>query len=220
MNTTHARWLLIAGLLASACAIEGNGVPGRALREVALFEGVEIAGGDNLEVIVSATHKDDQRGAQLELVGDENLLEHIQTRVSGGRLVITTEDCLEPRLPLELRVAVPSLRAVDISGDGRLTARNLGAPSVEVDISGDGRVSLEGQANTLTAVISGDGRVLARGLEVERAHIGVSGDGSITTCVHERLEVQISGDGEVTYYCDPDAVDQDISGDGRVSAGQ
>lgn len=211
--------LLGAMLLASACGIEGNGIPGEEQRELSTFQGLELSGGD-IEVIASATHKPGQGRAQVIITGDENLLRHVRTRVHEGRLEVDSSDCLDPSLPLVVKVATPELRMVDISGSGKAEIRNIGAPSFEVDISGSGQVTLEGQVNTLNGDISGSGKIYARELEAERAMLDISGSGRAHVCAHELVRGDISGSGRVTYYCDPDKVERDISGSGKVRAGQ
>ncbi len=209
----------LVGPLMACNAVEGNGEFAQETRNTPLFDVIEVDGGE-IEVITSVTHKPGQRQVSLLLEGDSNLLPLVETHISGRRLILDSECELDPSLPLRLRIAMPSLRAVEINGSGRVTVENVGAESVVVDVSGSGDVSLEGQVGTLRGDISGSGVIRARGLEARHAQIDISGSGRAFVCADERLSADVSGSGEVTYYCEPGQVDRDISGSGNIRPGR
>jgi hypothetical protein len=134
-----------------------------------------------------------------------------------------------------VRVTVPTIEAIALSGAVRLAAPKLevaalriaanGATSLQVDsltaqslkLSGAGAVKadLSGRVVEQTISLSGAGDIRAGGLASETAKVSVAGAGRVVVHAEKALRVSLSGAGSVEYYGDPE-LSKSVSGLGRV----
>ena len=208
---------LSAMALSSACHIvEGNGVPDAQLREVGDFSRVEVS--MELDKLVVDVVDDASQSSRARLSGDENLLEYIDTRVSGGTLFVEVDEniWLEPELPLVLSVRTTSLDGVSVTGATSVWANNVETPDFDATVTGSGSIHLDGSVRTLNVDITGSGVVRATELLSRDAKVDISGSGDVHVCVTHELDVDISGSGDIYYSCNPRSVSSDIAGSGDL----
>jgi hypothetical protein len=211
--------------------ISGSGTVVTEERAVADFDRVSLDGVGRLTII-----QGDDEG--LTITTDDNLLEQIQTTVSGRHLRIGPDQVsLRPTRDIEYVLHVKELRRLDlsgalsaaavslktdslalrISGSGKIEIEHLDADRCESRISGSGRVDLSGRSNALDLHVSGSGHYGAANLESLTASIRISGSGDATVWVREHLDTSISGSGSVSYYGNP-KTSQSVSGSGKLRA--
>jgi hypothetical protein len=177
---------------------------------------------------------------KLELEGDAELLEEIETSVSGETLKIRYPRSFFQRNQSKVKVYItmPVIEGLNISGSARLNAEttvkasaidfnisgsgrvkinNLKAESVSSRISGSGGIELGGseKIREMGVTISGSGSLNVLELSAEKAFINISGSGSCRVNITEYLEARISGSG-VVYYSGKPQIEAKISGSGRV----
>jgi hypothetical protein len=180
----------------------------------------------------------DEYGVNIE--ASENLMEIIETKVSGTTLVIDLKKgkCIKNDHSIKVYITLPELKELNVSGSGDIFVPNkLITDELELDISGSGRVEMDSLfVNHIETKISGSGEIILVAMDtVETEKIDISGSGEIRAfdvlaktvdirvsgsgeCqVHaiETLEVDISGSGDVTYKGNP-IIDQRISGSGTL----
>jgi hypothetical protein len=202
-------------------------------RQVADFNEVEI------NYPVELTVKQGQ-SVSVTVTADDNLLPQLETRVSGGTLIIdnsegTASKRVSPTKPVRIDMTVKDLTRVDfpsagtaringlkttnlnvsISGAGSVWLTDLNASSLEANLSGAGSISATGKADSLTSDISGVGSFHGDNLTSQTAHVTISGAGSATVWVKSSLNADISGTGSIRYYGSP-SVNRDVSGLGSV----
>lgn len=207
----------------------GNGVRATESRTVSLFDKVKsdgsfkvyITNGEVRNVVVSA---------------DENLLQYIETYVSGETLHIDIEELhsVKAVVPMEVFITTPELDGIAqsgsgsviadyyeadhfdliLSGSGRIDAE-FEANSGDVRISGSGRIELSGAAHHVDMAISGSGNIEGEDFFVTNCETYTSGSGDMWINVENELESHISGSGNVYYYGNP-SVSRSISGSGNV----
>lgn len=148
-------------------------------------------------------------------------------------------DGIRPTLPIEVRIAMPVLDAVSVSGSGSVVVRGLGAsetalrleivgagtidlaqlqvPALAIDMHGAGWLSATGvEAGEVNAKVRGSGRVSLAGV-ADGASIAVSGAG-LFRASHLRtsnVDVDVTGAGQVAVWAQ-DALRVRIDGNGRV----
>ncbi len=180
--------------------------------------------------------------AKIEILGYENHLSHILTKVEGTTL--TVYDDLKPhwtfgnKKVVEFRITAPSLEELDLSGatnaylHGNLTGKSFkldvsGAVNVVVDsanvtdlsadMSGASNIEINGgTAQTANYDISGAAKIKAFGLKTNETTTSISGAAKAEVSASEKLAVDISGAGKVHYKGHP-VITKDISGAGSVS---
>lgn len=235
MKTIKQFFFISAAILlgTSSCIddirVKGNGIQATEGRIISEFAKVKSAGsfevhittGDEFEVLVSA---------------DENVIEYIDTYVSGGVLNLETSGTLSINntLPMEIYITMPALEGMKLSGSGNITSDYFFSDKMDVilsgsgkittafktdeanvDISGSGEIELSGIANKADFRISGSGNIDASELSTVNCYTSTSGSGDIWISIERFLDAKISGSGNVYYYGEP-TVETKISGSGNV----
>lgn len=237
MKILPASTLLIL-LVAAGCGrlgpwhyptIQGSGTLVTEERAVADFDHASLNGSGQLTIV-----QGDEES--LTITTDDNLLEHLQSTVSGRRLLLGPERVsLRPSQPIQYLLRLKDLRRLDlsgslsatsetlttetlalhISGSGDIRVGTLEAESCETHISGSGEVELAGQVGSQDLRVSGSGQYRAADLQSQTADISISGSGKATVWVSERLDASISGSGSVSYYGTP-TTSSSVSGSGKI----
>lgn len=193
----------------SAKLLEGSGSSSSQAREVPEFRAVRIQGCFDLRACVGKT-----RSVVLE--GDDNLLEHVRTRVEDGVLVLDfAPGRYRTRLPLSIALVTPALTAVEVDGAGDVQLDGVMGERLSIAIRGSSDVSANGTVDALELAISGTGDAHLIGLDAKRARVSISGAGDVVLAASERLDASITGAGDVRY-CGSPQVSKSVSGAGSV----
>ena len=181
-------------------------------------------------------------GPQFNLVieGDKDVLDEIETVVSGDRLNIKKENWRfnfdNERVTINL--TMPELEglgvsgsgkaeimdmvesdqlSLSVSGSGKLTTADLNVDDLNCGISGSGDIILGsgGSIDRGDISISGSGGFSGEGIEIDRLEVSISGSGNCRCRAGDSLEAHVSGSGNVTYLGNP-KVDARVSGSGHV----
>jgi len=236
MFKTHILYIITGFFLVlflSACGmetIEGSGIIVRENREVSSFEEIEFEGAG--EVLISQGEDE-----ALSIQADNNLLEYIQTKVSGNKLRITfaRQKNLIPSTSILFYIHVKDLTRIESTGAGIIRSNALSTDELEINSSGlakidikalssvdlsinttgAGDIELSGKVEHQNVEISGVGNYTASNLESQDAEIKLSGIGNAVLWVENTLEVEIQGKGDVSYVGTPE-VDYNDSGFGDL----
>jgi len=243
MMKQRSIWFTLIVLIAAslACAapfgvstVKGSGNVVTEERDVSGFDSVAVSGLGRVII----TQGDEE---SLTVETDDNLMQFIETKVSGGTLELGFTDeverkILDPSDSIIFRLSVIDLTALNISGAASFEIQELdtdhlemilsGAGNVRIDsltatdlvvtISGAGNMDLAGQVETQEIALNGLGSYDAPNLESQEAAVNIGGAGSATIWVRDRLDVTIGGAGNVDYFGNP-TVTQDITGAGRIT---
>jgi putative autotransporter adhesin-like protein len=206
--------LAVAGVLAlTACSTgsgeEGSGTEGSEARELPPFTAVEVSGQADAVVRIGEARK-------VTVRGDDNLLEHVETKVSGDALEVSHDEDLDPELGIAVDIRIPRLDMVELSGAGDLTAQGISGERFRAEVSGAGSVEADGRVRSVEVVVSGAGDVRLERLVAQEAKVEVSGAGSVHVHATDSLTASVSGVGDVVYSGRPEDVQEDVSGVGEV----
>ena len=229
----HRRWLMAAGAAAlvvagivigllvhgdttetsSGVGVEGSGVPASETRDVAAFAAVDLAGSNNVTIHVG--------GEQAVVVSaDDNLVDHVTTRVEGGKLLIgTTSGSFTTKAPMSVDVTIPALHAVTLSGSGTLVADGIDAKRMTVALPGSGILRASGTAATLAVDHSGSGDAQLEDLVASDVRAVLGGSGRIVVTATKSLDATVTGSGAIFYSGDPSQVTTSVTGSGVVMRG-
>jgi len=220
------------GLPVRLTEVRGSGNIQTETRYVSGFQSVDLNGLGTLNIVQGDKES-------LEITTDDNLLEYVQSEVSGRNLKLGVQDYvnLQPTDDIVYQLTVTDLNSVvtsglgniqiqsletgdlrlEISGAGNIVIDDLSADSLDLSISGLGNVELAGRINEQNVKISGAGNYKAKDLFSRVANIKISGTGSAQVWAADKLTVDLSGMGSVDYYGDP-ILNMDISGMGKVNS--
>jgi predicted ester cyclase len=172
----------------------------------------------------------------LTIEAEPKVLKKIDTEVKNGRLTIKPSGSFHTREPITYHLTIKELSAIDLSGAGKVEARELESDALEIGVDGAGSVTIDkltantldvkavgkgtielaGTVDTQTVSLSGAAGYRAGDLASRVTTITVDGAAQATIQVSDSLDVRVSGAGSVTYSGDP-KVKQNVSGAGRVS---
>lgn len=209
--------------------IEGNNHPTKEKRSISGYDQVNLSDDFQVEIVRDSIYS-------VTIDAEENLMPYIETETGGGVLHLGIEEHhnIRPHYPIKVKVGMPELTGVRISGSGIITCDtfntsqivaeisgsgtiNLGihATKVIANISGSGDINLAGTSNEADMTISGSENIRALPLQTTNCTADISGSGNIYVSVSSALNVHISGSGNVYYSGNP-AIDAHISGSGKI----
>jgi len=212
--------------------INGSGPEVTQVRNTANFTGIELA----LNATVNYTQ---DSVFKVELKGQQNVINEIQTEISGSQLIIKLpwDTKLVSYAPITINISAPGVSAFNVSGSGTIQSsgsitvtnadfnvsgsgsiniNNINAGDIDTRVSGSGTVQLSGgNSATQTLNISGSGLIDVLGVTSKTASTYTSGSGDIKLTATEKLETHISGSGKVYYTGNP-VIDSNISGSGKL----
>lgn len=149
----------------------------------------------------------------------ENLIPYLETNVVNGTLEIRYKDNINVRNDnSEVYITMPALSGTYINGSADITTTGtFTGTSLEASISGSGNlIFANGVYDNLKYTSSGSGNLEAFGVTLKHANISIAGSGNAETTATESLTVSIAGSGTVYYKGDPEEVNSEISGSGKV----
>lgn len=221
-------------LLATTSCIDftgvmGNGTPATESRTITAFSKVKSSGDFTVYI-----YNGDE--TNLDVRADENLLQYIETYVSGGTLYIDIDGVhnVKAVVPMEIYITTPQLSGIVQSGSGTITSdyfesdrfelvlsgsgridADFDSDLAEVRLSGSGEINMSGFTINADLLISGSGNLKGSDLQVKNCETLTSGSGNMWIAVSDNLSSRISGSGNV-YYSGYPMVHSSISGSGKV----
>jgi hypothetical protein len=230
---------LLLGLLLSSCVlpvrlteVRGSGQTETETRRVSGFNSVVLSGVGTLVIDQGAEES-------LQITTDKNLLEYIESNVSGRALHLGVKEFvnIHPTQDVVYHLTVTDLTNVETSGIGSIEIQKLTSDSLQIqisgagnvtiydlevghlllDISGMGNATISGNATDQNVEISGAGNYQAGDLYSQDVDIKISGTGNAKVWAANELALDLSGMGNVDYYGSP-TLNMDISGMGKVNS--
>ncbi len=163
-------------------------------REVAPFEAIAIEGSIDVDAKVGSA-------LSVEVEADGKIIDKVETRVEDGTLLVSLERGVHLNTGRMLvRVTVPNLSSVAVSGSGDAMLEGLDETSFAIAVTGSGDVEAGGEVESVTVTVSGSGDVGARALQAKTANVVLRGSGDITVTATETAKGVIQGSGDVTVH--------------------
>ena len=210
---------------------KGGGDVTKEIRELAEFNEIKIDG--QAKVFL----KQDSE-TSVKVVIDSNLLAYIITEVSGEKLKIYEDKCLEEITRYKIYISTPNITklyvdgAIQLKGEGKIETEKLyiktegsgdiklklDVDELETDTKGSGNLNLKGTANEFNIELKGAGSIEAFGLTSKKVGAEVSGAGTCEIDVRDKFDGEVSGSGKIYYKGNPKKVSTDVSGSGSIKA--
>lgn len=229
----------IAAALFSSChanvswgeGLDGNGNVITQTRNVdGSFTKIEASRGLNVTLEQAASHF-------VEVEADENLQEHITTKVENGTLIITSDESIDGAATKNIHVKLPSLTSVQTTSGSSMTTKNsfngtdikvktssgseanlsLEYDNVSCETSSGSNITVKGKALKLNTDSSSGSEINAKDLLVNEV-VSQSTSGS-STQVHPlvNLKAKASSGSSIDYDGSPKTVNKEVSSGGSVS---
>lgn len=189
--------------------VQGSGTSKIEKRNVSGFEKIDAGGAINVEISI-------QKDFSVEVQADDNLLANIKTEVSGDTLKIYSEDRISPKTRVNVKISMPAIEGLEVSGASSGNVSNVKAESLELKASGASKIKIEGVAKNLEADASGASTIDAENLKVEDADVDASGASNATISASNDLKVDASGASKISYVGEPKKINQNSSGASSV----
>ncbi|WP_293890773.1 head GIN domain-containing protein [Flavobacterium sp.] len=229
----------IAAVLFSSChtniswgeGLDGNGKVITEKRNVeGNFSKVDVSRGLNVTLEQADTYF-------VEVEADQNLQEHITTKVENGTLFITSDENIDEATAKNIRVKLPSLMTLTTTSGASVTTKNtfsgtdievkassgseadlnLEFDNVKCETSSGGSLTVKGKALKLTTHSSSGSEIDARGLLVNEVVSESSSGSSTDVNPIVSLNAKASSGGSIDYSSSPKTVVKEESSGGSVS---
>lgn len=222
---------LFNGCIKDLICINGEGEKITEIRELSGFSKIDLQIAAN--VFIS---QDDE--AIITIEAQENVLDEIETRISGDVLILDYDHCVRRHDGVDIYITSPTIDGLKISGSGEIiTETNIESDGMELIISGSGSINVDKLTTDYAkSVISGSGSIYISGtntcnyhqvnisgsgdlhaydFECNDTEIYIPGSGNCWVSVLNTLYVNISGSGDVMYKGNP-VVNENITGSGNI----
>jgi hypothetical protein len=206
-------FMVIVISLLSACenitGLQGSGTAKTETRNVSGFKEIKAGGAINLDISFKPEYS-------VSVEADDNLLEHITTEVSGDTLVIGMKDHINSKNKINVKITMPELTELDISGASTGDIAGFKGEKLVVGLSGASKIKLDGDVREFNARVSGASSIDASNLKAENADVDASGASNITVNASGDLVAKASGASSVKYIGEPKSLKQNASGASSV----
>lgn len=216
--------------------VEGNGVYKKETREVGSFSGIATSGSWAVMLAYGNSNS-------IEIEGDENLLEYIETKVENGKLHIRAKKNgnIRSKNKIVVYVSISQIKGLYVSGSGDIIGKgkfsnagttNIGVSGsgnikldfdrfdgIDASVSGSGGIILKGTSNAIDARISGSGNINCKEVVSDDVTASISGSGNIRVQANTSIDARIAGSGSVFYTGGAKNVRTHKAGSGRIVKG-
>lgn len=199
-------------------------------RDVADFTAIEMDGSGI--IYISKGEK-----SSIEITTDDNVMTVLETEVSREELKLKLNGCIENITRLEVRITVPKLTGVVVTGSVKVVSNELftvdelvirssgsGEIKLKVDaqelitkINSSGNVILSGKADNHEVTIKGAGNLNALELKTNELDADISASGKAEVFVLKNLKADISDSGQLKYKGNPQKINTNATDAGTVS---
>ncbi|HTT13698.1 MAG TPA: head GIN domain-containing protein [Burkholderiaceae bacterium] len=199
-----------AGAVRAALAqvIRGSGIAKTEQRTLAPFDRVDVAGAFDVTLVDGPVYK-------ITVEADNDLLDAISSDVVDNELRISSLRSFVSRTSMKATVESPPIRALNVSGNAKVTAGALSGPNFAFTGSGSSTAKLGGSIETLKIALAGSGRVDAVELTAQSVEVEVLGSGAADVNAVKTLSFMVIGSGTLRYRGNP-KVSRNAIGRGRV----
>ncbi len=195
--------VLLALFTGCVVNLDGNGVRGSGIvrtesRSVTGFS--SIAFKSEGKVTVQQTGKE-----SLTIIAEDNLLPLIESSVTNRILSIGTVNNtnINPTKSINFVIEVKNLENFNMTGAGRIEARDIRGKHLTIGLTGAGNMSIKGSADSLDLNLQGVGSYDGKNFKTKQATVHSEGVGSAVLNVSDQLDISVSGIGAVEYIGSP-----------------
>ena len=190
--------------------VKGNGNIAKKECKVDDFSEIELNCSADLYITQGSNNK-------VVVEADENLIDMIETRVSGQTLKIDIDGRISRSTKLDVHVTVAELHRLQVNGSGDVESENtVSGIGLEVNVNGSGNIEMDLDVKNVDSRINGSGDIELSGVSGDFS-LKVNGSGTfegedmrLNVC---KISVMGSGDVEMSGSASEVEITQSASGD-------
>lgn len=209
------------------------------LKELGAFDAIELTGSPDVEYRQSTDGR-----SSVKVYGSDNVLEYLEVKVRGSKLVVHYKNNLQITGKPKTRVIAtsPSLERasvtgsgdiylygtvkggtlnLSVTGSGDIDANAVVCKKLDLEVTGSGDIVVNdaAAAEQVKAMVTGSGDITIKGKAPE-AHYNVTGSGDISATGLEAYKVKatVSGSGDIDCHV-TDTIDATVGGSGTIKYG-
>lgn len=225
--------LIVTSTIHAQKRIKGNGNITTINRTTTGYDTVSFSGPFDY-ILVSGTE------GNIQIEGEENLLQYVITDVSNGNLSVKTRNNinLQTSKNQTITVIVPfeQISAASLTGSGDLwnesiistshfttsiigsgdVKLNVEATQIDGSVQGSGDLVIMGKTNILKVKVNGSGDFKGFDLEADDVDVSVNGSGDAKITCNGHLKARVSGSGDIKYKGNPKTEDTKVAGSGSI----
>ncbi len=187
----------------------GSGIKESETRTLSAFTTITSDIVVDINVIIGETQS-------VTVTGDDNLLSIINTKVTDGKLRITSSEEYNTNIGIDIDIVVADLTHVDFDGVGDIDITGINNTDFDIEIDGVGNGKVSGTTTNLVATLDGVGDLELYGLKAENADVDLDGVGSIEVYASLTLKVELNGVGDIHYKGDASITSINLDGVGDI----
>ncbi|MEL6636731.1 MAG: DUF2807 domain-containing protein [Bacteroidota bacterium] len=207
-------WRLV-GIFILACStvastqIIGSGNLESQLRASDLFTTLIVELPADVEVVCQSLPR-------IEITADQNLLNHIETKVWGNELRIKATADIRPSHQIKIKIGTAFLHKLETAiGEHYYRVSDIKTSFFEL-VNFSGKVILEGQAEELNLMME-NGHLYADDLRTQKAHAEIWGGGAAVVQVSGELSGVLTRGSQVMYLQEPQRVKASLGRDAQMT---
>ena len=165
----------------------------------------------------------------------DNIFNAIYVHCDDKKLIIEANKKFNVQRPVEIRITVPKVDYIDITGNGTVeynptnylkklgielkgkssVISTINAGEVDINVIDNGDAILAGRAEVMEGVISGSGDIHAYDLAAAKCKLEINGSGNVRCNPSTLLKAAIHGSGNIYYKGAPE-IKSEITGSGQI----
>ncbi len=196
----------------SSFALKGSGIAQTISRKVASFLSLHSQGSFDI--------KFRQGPPSLTISGDDNLINHVLTKVVKNTLHISMDKSYSSQLPLIVNVSSPDIKSITIIGTSHVELNAIKEDKLILNLFGTADLVANGTVDQLEITVQGAGDVKVKPLIADFVTVNLNGSGDIELTAKKQLDAKISGVGDIRFFGQPKKINKQISGVGDIEAGE
>ncbi|MBW1899489.1 MAG: DUF2807 domain-containing protein [Deltaproteobacteria bacterium] len=198
-----------ADSFAEGC-IEGNNITTEEQRQVPSFSKIDISGVFDVAIQYQKKNK-------ITVTADKNLLPHIVTRVTSGKLYVFSNRSICTKSKLHIDIKSDGIEKIQSSGANDIAVSGVKSNRLEIEMDGAGDINLSGKTKLFVVNLSGAADMEAENLRAETVQISLRGAGDATIYASKKLNAKVTGSGTVNYFGSPKEIIKKITGAGELN---
>jgi hypothetical protein len=228
LNTILATFAICCLLASCQSAIEGEGKINLHISKIENFENIYL----EIPAHVVIEHSD---SATCTIACQDNIFNEINIHSDSKKLIIESNNKFKVQRPVEIRITVPKVNYIDITGNGTIEYNpthylkklevelkgksklisTINAGEVNINVIDNGDAVLAGKAEALEGTINGSGDIHAYDLVTDKCKLEINGSGNVRCSPSAVLKAIIHGSGNIFYKGTPE-IKSEITGSGQI----